>query len=99
CKAYGQLPAFNGTGILLFGGDHNVIKKNTVERNRGRLPYSGGIVLFRGAPPLNRPAAFNVVEANRVLGNKPYDLVNRSGSRTNKIRANRCATSKPRGLC
>ncbi len=99
CKANGPLPAFHGTGILLFGGDHNSIKKNWVQRNRGKLPYSGGIVLFRGVPPQNRPAAFNVIAGNDVRGNAPYDLVNRSGSRTNKFHANRCRTSSPRGLC
>ncbi|XRQ13815.1 right-handed parallel beta-helix repeat-containing protein [Actinomadura welshii] len=99
CKPYGPVPALNGTGILLFGGDHNVIKKNVVKRNRGKLPYSGGVVLFRGVPPQNRPARHNLVAANHVLGNKPYDLVDRSGSKTNKFRANKCRTSKPRGLC
>ncbi|GAA0598128.1 right-handed parallel beta-helix repeat-containing protein [Actinomadura livida] len=99
CRPYGPVPALKGTGILLFGGDHNSIKKNEVTYNRGRLPYSGGIVLFRGVPPQNRPARFNVVEANRVLGNAPYDLLDNSGSRTNKFRANHCRTSKPRGLC
>ncbi|WP_165950414.1 right-handed parallel beta-helix repeat-containing protein [Actinomadura sp. GC306] len=99
CKAYGPVPALKGTGIMLIGGDHNSIKKNDVTRNRGKLPYSGGIVLFPGAPPQDRPARHNVVEGNRVLGNAPFDLVDNSGSKTNKVRANRCKTSKPRGLC
>ena len=99
CKAHDPVPALHGTGILLFGGDHNSIQKNVVKKNKGRLPYSGGIVLNRGVPPKNRPAEHNVVKGNHVRGNKPYDLVDRSGSKTNRFDANRCKTSKPRGLC
>ncbi|MFG2091507.1 nitrous oxide reductase family maturation protein NosD [Spirillospora sp. NPDC048824] len=99
CKAYGPVPALNGTGILLFGGDHNTIAKNKVKRNRGDLRYSGGIVLQRGVPPKRRPAEHNLIKANHVRGNAPYDLVDKSGSRTNRFDHNRCKTSKPRGLC
>ncbi|MFI0485016.1 nitrous oxide reductase family maturation protein NosD [Actinomadura sp. 9N215] len=99
CKAHGQVPALHGTGILFFGGDHNEVAKNTVHENRGKLPYSGGIVLFRGTPPRNRPAHHNLIKANHVRGNKPYDLVNKSGSKTNRFRKNDCRTSNPAGLC
>ncbi|MGP4028401.1 right-handed parallel beta-helix repeat-containing protein [Actinomadura sp. 3N407] len=99
CKPHGPVPALHGTGILFFGGDHNTIKKNTVKRNRGRLPYSGGIVLFPGVPPKNRPAEHNLIKANHVRGNAPHDLVDKSGSKTNRFRGNHCKTSDPRGLC
>ncbi|MEU8340855.1 right-handed parallel beta-helix repeat-containing protein [Spirillospora sp. NPDC048832] len=102
CAAHGSVPPFGGTGVLLFGGEHNSIAKNTVKDNRGRLPYSGGIVLFPGVAPQNgsaRPARFNLVEANTAFGNRPYDLVDRSGSKTNRFKRNKCRTSNPRGLC
>ena len=99
CRAHGDVPALGGTGILFFGGDHNVVEHNTVNGNRGRLPYSGGIVLFRGTPPKNRPAEHNLIKANRVQHNAPFDLVNKSGSNTNRFERNACRTSNPRGLC
>lgn len=99
CSPHGPVPALGGTGILFFGGDHNTVEKNTVNGNRGRLPYSGGIVLFRGSPPRNRPAHHNLIKANKVRGNAPFDLVDKSGSKTNKFRHNSCRTSNPRHLC
>ncbi|QKW37790.1 right-handed parallel beta-helix repeat-containing protein [Actinomadura sp. NAK00032] len=102
CAAHGPVPPFGGTGVLLFGGEHNTIAKNIVKDNRGRLPYSGGIVLFPGVAPEHgsaRPARFNLIQANRAFRNRPYDLVNKSGSKTNRFRHNKCRTSNPRGLC
>ncbi|WP_165495285.1 right-handed parallel beta-helix repeat-containing protein [Actinomadura roseirufa] len=99
CAPHEEVPALGGTGILFFGGDHNVVEKNTVKDNRGRLPYSGGIVLFRGTPPENRPARDNLIKDNHVHGNRPFDLVDNSGSTTNRFRDNHCATSNPAGLC
>ncbi|NVI88023.1 nitrous oxide reductase family maturation protein NosD [Actinomadura sp. BRA 177] len=102
CAAHGPVPALGGTGILFFGGDRNTVKKNVVKHNRGKLPYSGGIVLFPGVAPAHghaRPARHNLIKANTVRGNAPYDLVNKSGSKTNRFSHNKCRTSKPRGLC
>lgn len=99
CSPHEQVPALHGTGILFFGGDHNTIKKNTIKRNRGKLPYSGGVVLFPGVPPKNRPAHHNLIKANHVRGNAPHDLVDKSGSKTNRFRRNSCRTSSPPGLC
>lgn len=99
CDPHGPVPALGGTGILFFGGDHNRIEKNTVTGNRGTLPYSGGIVLFRGVPPRNRPAHHNLIKSNHVRGNAPYDLVDNSGSKTNRFRRNTCRTSNPTNLC
>lgn len=99
CPPHEEVPPLRGTGILLFGGDHNAIEKNTVKYNRGTLPYSGGIVVFRGTPPLNRPARYNTIKSNVAHRNASYDLVDRSGSNTDRFRANSCATSSPRGLC
>ncbi|MEU6748658.1 right-handed parallel beta-helix repeat-containing protein [Spirillospora sp. NPDC046719] len=99
CAAHEEVPPLGGTGVLFFGGDHNLVEKNVVKDNRGRLPYSGGIVLFRGTPPLNRPARDNLVQFNVVRGNAPFDLVDNSGSRTNRFRHNLCRTSNPAGLC
>ncbi|MFC4052197.1 nitrous oxide reductase family maturation protein NosD [Actinomadura syzygii] len=99
CAAHGPVPALGGTGILFFGGDHNAVERNTVTDNRGRLPYSGGIVLFRGVPPQSRPARDNLIKKNRLHGNEPFDLVDKSGSRTNRFVRNSCRTSNPRGLC
>ncbi|MFA1538600.1 right-handed parallel beta-helix repeat-containing protein [Actinomadura monticuli] len=102
CAAHGPVPALGGTGILFFGGEHNTVTKNTVKDNRGRLPYSGGIVLFPGVAPEHghaRPARHNLIKGNVALGNAPYDLVDRSGSKTNRFRHNKCRTSQPRHLC
>lgn len=99
CSPHEEVPPLGGTGVLFFGGDHNVVEKNVVMDNRGKLPYSGGIVLFRGTPPLNRPARHNLVQLNVVRGNAPFDLVDNSGSRTNRFRRNLCRTSSPAGLC
>lgn len=99
CKPYGPVPALHGTGILLFGGDHNTITKNRVKKNRGKLSYSGGIVLIPGVPPQNRPAEYNLVTSNYVRGNAPYDLVDKSGSWSNRFHGNVCNSSKPGGLC
>lgn len=97
CPQHEEVPPLGGTGILVFGGDHNTIEKNTVLWNRGTLPYSGGIVLFPS--PKGEPARFNLVKLNFVKDNAPFDLVDRSGSRTNRFRDNKCRTSNPRGLC
>lgn len=102
CAGHGPVPPLGGTGVLLFGGERNTIARNFVKDNRGRLPYSGGIVLFPGIAPEHgfaRPARFNLIEANRAFGNRPFDLVDRSGSKTNRFRDNKCRTSNPRGLC
>ncbi|SNR92696.1 right-handed parallel beta-helix repeat-containing protein [Actinomadura mexicana] len=97
CPQHEEVPPLGGTGILVFGGDHNTIEKNTVLWNRGTLPYSGGIVLFPS--PKGEPARHNLVKLNLVKDNAPFDLVDRSGSRTNRFRDNKCRTSNPRGLC
>ncbi|MEO3827143.1 right-handed parallel beta-helix repeat-containing protein [Actinomadura sp. B10D3] len=97
CPGQGPVPPLGGTGILLFGGDHNSIEKNTVKGNRGKLPYSGGIVLFPS--PAQRPAKHNLIKFNLVRGNAPFDLVDNSGSGTNRFRHNSCGTSRPNGLC
>ncbi|WP_433473278.1 right-handed parallel beta-helix repeat-containing protein [Spirillospora sp. CA-142024] len=97
CAQHEEVPPLGGTGILVFGGDHNTIEKNAVTGNRGNLPYSGGIVLFPS--PKGHPARFNLIKFNLVRGNAPFDLVDNSGSRTNRFRGNNCATSKPDGLC
>ncbi|MGI5208166.1 right-handed parallel beta-helix repeat-containing protein [Spirillospora sp. CA-108201] len=97
CRQHEDVPPLGGTGILVFGGDHNTIEKNAVLRNRGTLPYSGGIVLFPS--PKGAPARHNLVKDNLAKGNAPFDLVDRSGSRTNRFIDNKCRTSDPRGLC
>ncbi|GAA2257217.1 right-handed parallel beta-helix repeat-containing protein [Actinomadura luteofluorescens] len=97
CPQHEEVPPLGGTGILVFGGDHNGIEQNAVLGNRGTLPYSGGIVLFPS--PKGQPARHNLVKRNLVKGNAPFDLVDRSGSRTNRFVDNRCRTSNPRGLC
>lgn len=102
CDQHGPVPPLGGTGILFFGGQYNTVKKNIVKYNRGKLPYSGGIVLFPGVAPEHghaRPASHNLIERNTARGNAPYDLVNNSGSKTNRFVHNKCRTSKPRHLC
>ena len=102
CAGHGPVPPLGGTGILFFGGEHNTVKKNVVKSNRGKLDYSGGIVLFPGvAAPGGHalPARHNLIKANVARGNAPYDLVDQSGSKTNRFVHNKCRTSKPRGLC
>jgi hypothetical protein len=97
CPQHEEVPALGGTGILVFGGDHNTIEKNAVLWNRGTLPYSGGIVLFPS--PKGEPARHNLIKFNLAKDNAPFDLVDRSGSNTNRFRDNKCRTSYPRGLC
>ncbi|MFI0353433.1 nitrous oxide reductase family maturation protein NosD [Actinomadura sp. 9N407] len=99
CAPYGRVPALGGTGVLFFGGDHNRVENNRVEGNKGKLPYSGGIVLFPGTEPKKRPAHHNQIVRNIVRGNSPFDLVNKSGSPTNRFHGNNCVTSSPGGLC
>ncbi|MEV4007099.1 right-handed parallel beta-helix repeat-containing protein [Actinomadura sp. NPDC049753] len=97
CAQHEDVPPLGGTGVLVFGGDHNTIERNAVLDNRGTLPYSGGIVLFPS--PKGQPARHNLIKQNLVKGNAPFDLVDRSGSRTNRFIDNKCRTSNPRGLC
>jgi hypothetical protein len=99
CAPYEQVPALGGTGVLFFGGDHNTLENNVVRENKGKLPYSGGIVLLPGTPPQKRPAHHNQIVHNIVRDNAPHDLVNRSGSPTNRFHGNSCGTSEPGGLC
>lgn len=97
CPAHEEVPPLGGTGVLVLGGDHNLVMENIVTRNRGTLPSSGGIVLLPS--PGGRPARHNLIKNNIVLGNSPYDLVDRSGSTTNRFRHNECRTSDPQDLC
>src|SRR5262249_12512731 len=99
----GDVPPLQGTGIVLVGGDHNVITRNQVAGNIGTQAFSGGIVLVRGAPPRGAteglPAAFNTVTNNVLSANSPDDLIDASGSATNTFRHNQCGSSVPAGLC
>ncbi|WP_141583408.1 nitrous oxide reductase family maturation protein NosD [Actinomadura sp. WMMA1423] len=102
CEEHDPVPALGGTGVLLFGGEGNIVAKNIVKFNKGELPYSGGIVLFPGVAPESghaRPARHNLIAANVALRNEPYDIVDKSGSGTNRFRRNLCRTSDPDGLC
>ncbi len=92
-----NIPEFQGSGILVFGGDHNKISDNVVVRNQGSLQFSGGIVLTFGVT--GHPASNNKVTDNFLAKNKPADLIDQTGTKTNKFHDNECRTSSPAGLC
>jgi nitrous oxidase accessory protein NosD len=87
-----EAPALQGTGVLIFGGDHNVIRDNLIIRNRGNEEVSGGVVLTDGS--MHNKITDNVIRANR-----PADIVNNSGNDTNVFKRNNCKSSDPNGLC
>jgi hypothetical protein len=109
-----ELPfSLTGTGILIGGGDHIILRDNRVLENRPGsdpsiihgVPLAGGIViistadvsLFQGF--YGGPATHNLILNNTVLGNEPFDLVYDGQGSGNHFVFNTCDTSKPARLC
>ena len=102
-----------GTGILIAGGDHIVLRENRVRANQPGgdpsiihgVPLAGGIVVFSTADISVFPgffgsvAAHNTISHNLVLDNQPYDLVNDGLGSGNRFVSNTCESSSPGRLC
>jgi hypothetical protein len=104
-----------GTGILIAGGDHIVLRENRVRENQpggdpaivDGVPLAGGIVVvstanisvFQGSGYYGSVAAHNLIVKNTVLGNQPFDLVYDRQGSGNRFVSNTCETSSPAGLC
>jgi len=96
----GHIPAFSGSGILLFGSVHNVVAGNVVKENRHHsgARRAGGIVLVK-SPFSGIGANGNLVTHNVAFKNTPADIREDKASRTNTIVRNHCGTSIPGGFC
>jgi hypothetical protein len=102
-----------GLGVLIAGGDHIVVRENTVRANQpGGAPtiidgvaLAGGIVVVSMAGVSVFPgyfgsaAADNTVLNNVVLDNQPFDLAYDGLGTGNHFVNNTCGTSSPAGLC
>jgi parallel beta-helix repeat protein len=103
-----------GLGILIAGGQHIVLQRNTVRDNQpsgptttlNGAPLSGGIVVVSTAKisvlsdgSLGSDAAHNIIVNNTVQDNRPFDLVFDRLGTGNRFRHNECNTSDPPGLC
>lgn len=97
CAATPRLPAIQGSGIVLTGSEATVVRSNQILNNVGSTPLSGGIVLFKSFVGAQNTA--NVIQYNRVVGNKTADLVNQGGGTSNTFLGNVCQESDPAGMC
>lgn len=98
CKGNSRLPDIQGSGIVLTGAEHVLVRRNVIRDHHGKSPLSGGVVLFHSfVKVLNH---HNVISHNIVLHNKPVDLANRDlPGKGNRFIHNVCRTSEPAGLC
>ncbi|GFE41624.1 right-handed parallel beta-helix repeat-containing protein [Streptomyces tubercidicus] len=98
CAGNSRLPHIQGSGIVLTGAEHVLVRRNVVRDNHGKSPLSGGVVLFHSfVKVLNH---HNVISDNIVLHNRPVDLANRDlPGKGNRFIHNVCRTSEPAGLC
>jgi hypothetical protein len=102
-----------GLGILIAGGDHIVLRENTVRANQPSgdptiidgVALAGGIVVISTARVsvfsgyYGSAAADNIILNNAVLGNQPFDLAYDGLGTGNHFVSNTCGTSSPAGLC
>jgi parallel beta-helix repeat protein len=102
-----------GLGILIAGGQHIVLRHNTVRANQpsgppttlNGVPLAGGIVVVSTANVSVFPgfqgsaAAHNTIVNNTVTDNQPFDLVYDGLGTGNRFARNDCAMSTPPGLC
>jgi hypothetical protein len=100
-------------GILIAGGQHIVLRDNTVRANQPSgaattlhgVPVGGIVVASTaqvsvfGPPYYGSDAADNTIVDNTVRDNQPFDLVYDGLGTGNRFRHNECATSTPPGLC
>ncbi len=96
-------PVPSGNGILLLGAADNDISRNLVLGNRGEGTegLGGGIVLVTGGEPGGTQFApsGNTVRKNVAFRNRPFDIAWDGTGSGVVFKGNRCATSRPGGLC
>jgi parallel beta-helix repeat protein len=102
-----------GIGVLIAGGDHIVLRENTVRANQPSghptiidgVALAGGIVVVSTASVSVFPAYYgsvashNIILNNAVLDNQPFDLVYDGLGTDNHFVSNICGRSSPAGLC
>ncbi|MER6841430.1 right-handed parallel beta-helix repeat-containing protein [Streptomyces platensis] len=98
CRGNSRLPDIQGSGVVLTGAEHVLVRRNVIRDHHGKSPLSGGVVLFHSfVKVLNH---HNVISHNIVLHNRPVDLANRDlPGKGNRFIRNVCRTSEPAGLC
>lgn len=114
CPADTDVPfSMSGLGILIAGGQHIVLRDNTVRANQpsglsttlNGVPVGGIVVASTaqvsvfGPPYYGSDAADNTVVNNTVRDNTPFDLVYDRLGTGNRFRHNECSASNPPGLC
>jgi parallel beta-helix repeat protein len=102
-----------GLGVLIAGGDHIVLRDNTVPANQPSgapavidgVALAGGIVVVSTANVSVFPgyygsdASHNLILNNAALVNQPFDLAYDGLGVGDRFVFNRCGTSYPAGLC
>ncbi|MFI2433307.1 nitrous oxide reductase family maturation protein NosD [Streptomyces sp. NPDC018693] len=97
CPKTERLEGLQGSGIVVTGAEDTLVARNVVRDNVGGSSLSGGIVLFKSFVGTANERIR--VSDNVLRGNSPADLVNTDTGQTNTFENNRCAASKPAGLC
>jgi nitrous oxidase accessory protein NosD len=97
CPKTDRLEALQGSGIVVTGAENTLVTRNVVRDNAGKSSLSGGIVLFKSFVGMANER--NTISDNVLHGNSPADLVNTDTAKSNTFDNNRCAASKPAGLC
>jgi hypothetical protein len=103
CKGEGEgPPPLSGTGIAVFGGKDNVVKRNTVWSNRpskSGAAFPGGIVIGSSKALGGSNSAGNLIKRNQAYRNRPADIHWDGKGQGNRFVGNRCFKSIPGGLC
>jgi hypothetical protein len=109
-----ELPfTLTGLGMLIFGGEHIVLRHNTVSANQPMgipttidgVALAGGIVVVSSATVSvfegysGSDARHNLILDNTAHDNQPFDLAYDGLGAGNVFRLNSCETSSPAGLC
>lgn len=93
-------PPVSGLGIALVGAHDTTVESNALYRNRKKHHKSfasGGIVVSKGVG--GTPPRHDLVQANALYQNSPFDISwDGSGSHI-KFRNNQCSKSKPGSIC
>ena len=77
CPGGEEGPPLSGLGVGLAGARHTQVRGNVVKGNHptGPSAFSGGILLISGKPLGGSNAAHDTIARNRVLRNKPHDII------------------------
>jgi parallel beta-helix repeat protein len=109
-----ELPfTLTGLGMLILGGEHILLRHNTVSANRpigiptiiDGVALAGGIAVVSSATVsvfpgyIGSDARHNLILDNTVQGNQPFDLAYDGLGADNLFLLNSCGTSSPVGLC